>query len=135
MAEKVNVGEVISITSLPAATDAKDGDVLLIHDGTAAKKITAADMLKGKQDKGDFATNTALADGLAKKQDKGDYATNAQLTQGLAGKQDKGDYATNSAVSALRADVDALKERMGDVTFYIDDSDGGLNAKTLKEGY
>ena len=42
-----------------------------------------------KQDKGDYATNTALSQGLAKKQDKGDYATNTALSEGLSQKQDK----------------------------------------------
>lgn len=48
--------------------------------------------LAGKQDAGDYATNTALNNGLAGKQNKGDYATSNELTQGLAGKQDKGNY-------------------------------------------
>lgn len=48
--------------------------------------------LAGKQDAGDYATNTALNNGLAGKQNKGDYATSNELTQGLETKQDKGNY-------------------------------------------
>lgn len=45
--------------------------------------------LETKQDKGDYATNTALQQGLATKQPVGNYATEEELTQGLAGKADK----------------------------------------------
>ncbi|KFL90781.1 Microcystin-dependent protein-like [Acetobacter malorum] len=48
--------------------------------------------LAGKQNSGDYATNTALNNGLSGKQNTGDYATNTALQNGLAGKQDAGNF-------------------------------------------
>lgn len=81
--------QVISCMFYPYATNVP---IKLTEDITMEQVVGLESELAGKQDAGDYATNTALNNGLAGKQNKGDYATSNELTQGLAGKQDKGNY-------------------------------------------
>lgn len=78
------------IASLQGQVGGLGGTVTALGATVAANSAA----LLGKQDAGDYATNTALTEGLATKQDIGDYATNTVLTEGLATKQPIGQYIT-----------------------------------------
>lgn len=64
-----------------------------------------------------YVTTATLTTELAKKQDKGDYATNTALTQGLAGKANTAHTHTIANVTNLQASLDA---KANDATLQVD---------------